>query len=62
MIMYGQIGSPMFIDLHTKLKNISNTKGINYILRYYLKVKKNFNGKLIEKDFNISIIWLLIVG
>ncbi|XP_047366597.1 UDP-glucose:glycoprotein glucosyltransferase isoform X4 [Vespa velutina] len=37
MIMYGQIGSPMFIDLHTKLKNIADKRGINYILRYYLK-------------------------
>lgn len=62
MIMYGQIGSPMFIDLYMKLKNIADTKGINYILRYYLKVKQNVNKKTCNKLCNIFIICFLIVG
>lgn len=38
IILYGQIGTPAFIDFHEKLKNIADTKGINYILRHYVKV------------------------
>lgn len=38
IILYGQIGTPTFIDFHEKLKNIAETKGINYILRHYVKV------------------------
>lgn len=38
MILYGQIGTPTFFDFHEKLKNIAETKGINYILRHYVKV------------------------
>lgn len=37
IILYGQIGTPKFSDFHDKLKNIAETKGINYILRHYLK-------------------------
>lgn len=38
IILYGQIGTPTFIEFHEKLKNIAETKGINYILRHYVKV------------------------
>lgn len=38
MILYGQIGTPTFTDFHEKLKNVAETKGINYILRHYVKV------------------------
>ena len=37
IILYGQVGTPMFIDFHEKLKNIAETKGINYILRHFIK-------------------------
>ncbi|XP_011860081.1 PREDICTED: UDP-glucose:glycoprotein glucosyltransferase isoform X1 [Vollenhovia emeryi] len=37
VILYGQIGTPTFSDFHEKLKNIAETKGINYILRHYVK-------------------------
>lgn len=38
IILYGQIGTSTFIDFHEKLKNIAETKRINYILRHYVKV------------------------
>lgn len=38
IILYGQIGSQKFVDFHNKLKDLAETRGINYILRYYLKV------------------------
>ncbi|XP_050455971.1 UDP-glucose:glycoprotein glucosyltransferase isoform X2 [Cataglyphis hispanica] len=37
IILYGQIGTSTFIDFHEKLKNIADTKRINYILRHYVK-------------------------
>ncbi|GAB1859552.1 UDP-glucose:glycoprotein glucosyltransferase [Camponotus japonicus] len=37
IILYGQIGTSTFIDFHEKLKNIAETKKINYILRHYVK-------------------------
>lgn len=37
MILYGQVGTSTFIDFHEKLKNIAETKGINYILRHFIK-------------------------
>lgn len=40
MILYGQVGTPTFYDFHEKLKSIAETKGINYILRHYVKVTK----------------------
>lgn len=38
IILYGQIGTPKFLDFHNKLKDLAETSGINYILRHYLKV------------------------
>lgn len=38
IILYGQLGTPTFIEFHKKLKNIAEIKGINYILRHYVKV------------------------
>ncbi|KYM95086.1 UDP-glucose:glycoprotein glucosyltransferase, partial [Cyphomyrmex costatus] len=35
MILYGQVVTPSFIDFHEKLKNIAETRGINYILRHF---------------------------
>ncbi|KAL0109124.1 hypothetical protein PUN28_014311 [Cardiocondyla obscurior] len=41
IILYGQIGTPTFSDFHEKLKTIAETKGINYILRHYVKEREN---------------------
>ncbi|XP_011341647.1 UDP-glucose:glycoprotein glucosyltransferase isoform X1 [Ooceraea biroi] len=37
IILYGQIGTPTFAKFHDKLKSIAETKGINYVLRHYVK-------------------------
>ncbi|XP_043524015.1 UDP-glucose:glycoprotein glucosyltransferase isoform X1 [Frieseomelitta varia] len=46
IILYGQIGTPKFSDFHNKLKNLAETKGINYILRHYLKDRSDKNVRL----------------
>ncbi|XP_076685306.1 UDP-glucose-glycoprotein glucosyltransferase isoform X3 [Andrena cerasifolii] len=46
VILYGQIGTPKFSDFHKKLKNLAETKGINYILRHYLKDRTDKNVRL----------------
>ncbi|XP_017891944.1 UDP-glucose:glycoprotein glucosyltransferase isoform X2 [Ceratina calcarata] len=46
IILYGQIGTPKFSEFHEKLKNLAETKGINYILRHYLKERSDRNVRL----------------
>lgn len=53
MIMYGHVGSPMFIDLHEKLKIIADTKGYNYILRHY--VKDRMDKKLRLSGYGVEL-------
>jgi len=51
MILYGQIGTPTFTNFHEKLKNIAETKGINYILRHYVKVIEiNYRHHIFYRD------------
>lgn len=51
--MYGQVDTPMFIDFHEKLKNIAETKGINYILRHFIK---DYNVNIYIYNGNIYIL------
>ncbi|XP_011150844.1 UDP-glucose:glycoprotein glucosyltransferase isoform X1 [Harpegnathos saltator] len=53
IILYGQIGTPTFIDFHEKLKNIAETKGINYILRHY--VKERADKKLHLSGYGVEL-------
>ncbi|XP_015179238.1 PREDICTED: UDP-glucose:glycoprotein glucosyltransferase isoform X3 [Polistes dominula] len=53
IIMYGQVDSPMFMNYHTKLKNIADTQGINYILRYY--VKDRLDRKLRLSGYGVEL-------
>ncbi|XP_076640007.1 UDP-glucose-glycoprotein glucosyltransferase [Colletes latitarsis] len=46
IILYGQIGTPKFSDFHNKLKELSETRGINYILRHYLKDRSEKHVRL----------------
>ncbi|CAL7942835.1 unnamed protein product [Xylocopa violacea] len=46
VILYGQIGTPQFSEFHDKLKSLTETKGINYILRHYLKDRVDRNVRL----------------
>ncbi|XP_067203382.1 UDP-glucose:glycoprotein glucosyltransferase isoform X3 [Linepithema humile] len=53
IILYGQIGTSTFIHFHEKLKNIAETKGINYILRHY--VKDRTNKKLCLSGYGVEL-------
>ncbi|XP_048265271.1 UDP-glucose:glycoprotein glucosyltransferase isoform X3 [Bombus terrestris] len=46
IILYGQIGTPKFSDFHNKLKSLAENRGINYILRHYLKDRIDKNVRL----------------
>ncbi|XP_076247159.1 UDP-glucose-glycoprotein glucosyltransferase isoform X2 [Calliopsis andreniformis] len=46
IILYGQIGTPNFSDFHNRLKDLAKTKGINYVLRHYLKDRVDQNVRL----------------
>ncbi|KAG7199513.1 hypothetical protein KM043_014130 [Ampulex compressa] len=37
VILYGQLGTPNFLDFHEKLKSLAENNGITYILRHYMK-------------------------
>ncbi|KAK2578584.1 hypothetical protein KPH14_012016 [Odynerus spinipes] len=53
MVMYGEVGSPMFSDLHMKLRTIADSKGYNYILRHY--VKDGMDRKLRLSGYGVEL-------
>ena len=49
IILYGQIGTPEFVDFHEKLKSLVEKKKISYILRHYVKVR-TFTFVIVQLD------------
>ncbi|XP_014235480.1 UDP-glucose:glycoprotein glucosyltransferase [Trichogramma pretiosum] len=37
IVLYGQMGTPSFSELHNELKSLAESKKINYVLRHYIK-------------------------
>lgn len=46
VILYGQMGSPGFLEFHETLKTLADAKKITYILRHYLKDRSEHSLRL----------------